>query len=175
MDYERIWKVLAGLVNEFIKRKGKVSQNVMNDLRSAKTLIQILKADPTCTECIPKIEEYLERVELNLMPQAQEEFGMDFLQEWSKKLEKARKEAYAKEMEAKVEPSRFISGVPKGKSWVRIQTSDDIPLETVKNLAKELKISLKLQEENHVLLYGDKNQLKLFVKKMAEKLQAKKL
>jgi len=175
MDYEKIWKVLAGLVNEFIKRKGGVPSNVMNDLRSAKTLIQILKADPTCTDCIPKIEECLARVEVNLMPKAQEEFGTEFVQEWAKRLEEARKEAYEKDMEARVEPSRFVSGVPKGKSWVRIQTSEDIPLETVKNLARELKISLKTQEENHVLLYGDKNQIKLFVKKMSEKLQAKKL
>jgi len=172
MDYESVWKVLADLVNEFMKSKHGVSPTVMNNLRSAKTLIQILKADPTCTECIPKIEEYLERVEMSLMPEAQEKFGSDFFKKWMEKLEATRKEAYQKEME--VETLKFVSGVPRGKAWMRMQVSDDIPVETVKDLAEELKISFKIQEENHVLLYGDKDQLKLFVKKMAEKLRTKK-
>lgn len=169
MDYERVWKVLADLVNEFRKSGHSVSPGVMSELRSAKTLIQILKVDPTCTECIPRIEGCLESVEANLMSEAQEKFGADFVMEWMRRLEAARKEIYEKEMEA--ETARFIPGVPRGKSWMRMRASDEAPVKTIEDLAKELKLSYKIQRENYVLLCGDKKQLKSFVRKMAEKLR----
>ena len=47
MSYEENWKVLADLLTELRKKGEKIPTHIMNDLRSAKTMIQILKADPT--------------------------------------------------------------------------------------------------------------------------------
>ena len=63
MGYEETWKVLADLIAELRKKGEVIPASVMNDLRSAKTMMQIFKADPSHIENIPRIETYLENVE----------------------------------------------------------------------------------------------------------------
>jgi len=56
MNYEEAWKVLADLFTD-LKAKGEtIPAHIMEDLRSAKTMIHVLEADPTHIENIPRIE-----------------------------------------------------------------------------------------------------------------------
>jgi len=67
MDHEEVWKVLNDLIIEFRKKGETVPPEVMADLRAAKTLIHVLKADPTKKENVPTIEMYLGNVEFRFL------------------------------------------------------------------------------------------------------------
>jgi len=167
MSYEERWKVLADLFTELRKKGEKIPTNVINDLRSAKTMIEILKADPTHIENIPRVETYMGNVESHLIFVAQEKFGSEFVEQWMKRLEEARKVVKVrKRVEA---GQRFVPGIPPGKHWVRIQISEDAPREDVERLVKENKLSCKMQKNGYMLVYGNSESIKSFVKRMAEK------
>jgi len=172
MGYEEVWSVLADLLTE-LRNKEAIPADVMSDLRSAKTMIQILKADPTHIENIPRIETYLENVEFCLISVAQEKSGSEYVKRWMKKLEEARRKVPEGE---KAAPHRFIPGIPRGKRWVRVQVSEDTPQRGIEKLAEKNELSYEMQEDGYVLVYGKNENLKTFVKKLAGKFRsAKKL
>ena len=88
MNYIVYWKVLADLLIELQKRNEKIPTEVMNDLRSAKTIIHILKADPTHAESISRVDTYLRSVESYAIFTA-EKFGI--VEEWLKKLKEIKR------------------------------------------------------------------------------------
>ena len=169
MGYEETWKVLADLLTELRKKGEKIPAHVMNNLRSAKTMIEILKADPTHIENIPRLEIYLANVESHLIFGAQEKFGSEFVEQWMRKLGEARKVVKVEE-KAEVTP-RFVPGIPRGKHWVRVQISEDTSRGDIERIAKENKLSCKMQKNGYMLVYGNGESIKTFVKKMAEKLR----
>ena len=173
MNYDAIWRVLSDLITEFNKKGVRVPPQIINDLRSSKTMIQVLKADPSCTECIPRLQSYLENVESYLILEAQEKFGADFAERWMRKIETARRLALEEELEA--EAPRFVTDVPRDKFWVRIQISEDIPKEMLENLTKEFNLSYKLQENNYLLVFGEKQNVKSFIRKIAQHMRRKNL
>jgi len=166
MSYDERWKVLADLFTELRKKGEKIPTDVMNDLRSAKTMIQILKADSTHIENIPRVETYLGNVESYLIFAAQENFGSEFVKRWMRKLEEARR---AVKVQGKAEAPRFVPGLPKDKHWVRVQISEDTSREDIQRIANENKLSCKMQKNGYMLVYGNSESIKTFVKKMAEK------
>ncbi len=166
MSYEKNWKVLADLLTELRKTGEEIPTVVMNDLRSAKTMIQILKVDSTHIENIPRIENYLASVESYAIFAAQKKLGTRFVDQWLRKLEKAKK-TRVKEKE-EVTPT-LVLGVPRDKNWVRVQVSDDTPRKDVERLVKENRLSCKIQKNGYMLVYGNGESIKSFVKKMAEK------
>jgi len=165
MGYEEVWTVLADLLTELRKKGEAIPTDLMYDLRSAKTMIQILKADPTHIENIPRIETYLENVEFCLTSVAEEKFGTEYVEQWMKKLEGARRRVPEKEKA----PPRFVPGIPKGKRWVRVQVSEKTPQRYIERLAEQNRLSYKMQEDQYVLIYGGNANVKAFVKKLAEK------
>jgi hypothetical protein len=167
MSYEERWNVLADLLTELRRKGEKIPTEIMNDLRSAKTMIQILKADPTHIENIPRVETYMGNVESYLIFAAQEKFGPEIVERWMKKLEEARRTIKA-ERKAKPTP-KFVPGLPRDKRWVRIQISEDTSRGDMERIAKENKLSCKMQKNGYMLVYGNSESIKTFVKKMAEK------
>ena len=165
MGYEQLWKTLENLMAELRKKNLTIPTEVMTNLRSAKTMINVYNADPSCLESIPTIENYLINVESNLINIAKEKYSPAFMERWIKKLEKARKE----ELKAGTTTLRFIPGLPKGEHWIRVLPSDGILRENVEKLASELGLSCKMQKDEYMLVYGGKEKVKDFVKKMAEK------
>jgi len=167
MSYDEVWKTLADLITEFRKKGESIPSNVMEDLRAAKTMIQVLKADPTHTENVPSIEMYLGNVESYLMFEAQKKFGSEFMEEWLHKIKEARE---TKAIGEKPEPSsKFVPGLPRGQKWVRVQVSKETPEKEIKKLAEATGLSFKVQKDGYMLVYGNGEKLKLFVKKVAEK------
>jgi hypothetical protein len=164
MSYEEKWKILADLLTELQERGEKIPTDVINDLRSAKTMIQVLKADPTHTENISRIDTYMRSVESYAIFAA-EKLGTETVEEWLKKLKDTKT---VKKKEDRAAGSRFSLGVPRDKSWMRIKISDDTPLEDVKNLMKESSLSYKMQENGYILVYGNEKNIKSFVRRMAE-------
>ena len=168
MGYLAVWKVLEEMITD-LKRKGvAVPANILNDLRYARTLINVLKADPTRIETSQKIEEYLNNVEAYLISEGQR-FGDKYVEEWIKRLEDASKKIFEEEEEEK----RFVPGLPREQRWVRVKPSEDMPVEALKALASELNLSFEIQSDGCLLVYGEDERLKDFVKKMATKYGSK--
>lgn len=165
MNYEEVWNVLEDLITVLRSKGHLIPVNVMNDLHSAKTMIQVFKVDTKHIENVPKIEIYLENVEAQLISIAQEKVGSEFVAKWMKKLEEARK----KISEEKEEAARFVPGLPRDKHWVRVQISEDTPQKEIGKLAKENRLSHKMQKDGYMLVYGSDENVKAFVKKMAAK------
>ena len=160
MSYKEKWKVLASLLTELQKRGEKIPADVINDLRSAKTMIQVLKADPAHAESISRIDTYLRTVEAYAIFNMEKQ-GTENVQEWLKKLKEPQR--IKKEEEA----SRFVPRVPRDKNWMRIQISEDIPLEDMKKLAEGSGLSYRIQKNGYMLVYGNGENIKSFVRKLA--------
>jgi hypothetical protein len=169
MGYRRWWETLESLIAEFRKKQVPVSAGIMTSLRSAKTMINVYGADTAHSESIPAIEGYLLDVESTLINTAKEKFGSAYAEEWLGKLDKARKKG--EDVESERAASRFIPGAPRDKHWIRVLTSDDLLREDVERLADGLKLSHEAQGDGYVLVYGDEEKVKEFVKKMAEKVR----
>jgi len=172
MNYEEVWKTLADLITEFRKRGETIPPDVMEDLRAAKTMIQVFKADPSHVENIPSIETYLGNVESHLIFTAQKKFGSDFVEKWMQKLREAR-EKTPREGVTKA-ASRFVPGLPRGKRWLRVKISRETPRKEIERLAEECGLSCRAQRDGYVLVYGGGEDIKFFVKKMSDKLRAPK-
>ncbi len=165
MSYEEQWKVLADLLIKLQESGEKIPADVINDLRSAKTIIQVLKADPTYVKSISRIDTYLRSVESYTIFAA-EKLGTETVEEWLKKLKDPKS---VKKKEKREDVSRFIPGVPRDKNWMRIQISEDIPQEDMKKFVEESELSYKMQKNRYMIVYGNEENIKIFVKKLAEK------
>ncbi len=174
MGHNQVWKTLDSLIAEFRKRGKTVPQNIIEDLRSARTMMQVLKADPKRAENIPTIEMYLGNVESYLVFEAHKKFGARFAEEWMQKLQDARKAGDAEE-EPLESSSKFVAGVPRDQKWLRFQVSDETPENTIKKLAAECGLSTRIQPDGYVLVFGDDTKIKLFIQKTGQKLQRRKV
>ena len=163
MGYEEWWKTLENLITEFKKKRVPIPNEVMISLKSGKTMLEVYGADLSRVEVIPSIENYLLTVESNLMNLAEEKFGEAFMKRWIRKLGKARKES-----PTGVTSQRFVPGLPKGKHWIRVLPSDEILKKDVLEIADKIGLSSKMQKDGYILIYGSKEKVKDFVKKMAD-------
>ncbi len=165
MGYNQWWKMLESLITELRKKHVSISSDVMTSLRSAKTMISVYQSDTSCVDSIPTIENDLMKVESDLINLAKEKVESKFVEQWLVKLEKARREA-----ESKTEPSsRFVSGVPKSKHWIRVLPSDEILREDIEELSSQMGLSIRMGKNGYILVYGDEVKVKALVKKMAER------
>ncbi len=174
MPHDKVWMTLEDLIEEFRRRGETIPPEIMEDLRAAKSLIQVSRAKPeAATDDAIQIEVYLNNIEFYLMPKAQEKFGNDFTDEWMKKLEKARKEA-SEEGAGGSTVSKFLPGTPRDTPWVRVEISNDIKQDVVKRLAEESGLQTSTKESGYVLVYGERENLNAFMRKMTEKFRGAK-
>jgi hypothetical protein len=168
LTHEAVWMVLEDLIAEFRRLGETIPSETMEDLRSAKSLIQVLRADPSRSKDASQIEVYLENIESYLISKAQEKFGQAFVERWMNKLREARAED-SREIVVGSTVSKFLPSMPKEASWVRVKISKDIPREAVEAIARENGLLTRIQEGAYLLIYGEEEKLKTFVKKMTEK------
>ena len=164
MSYEEKWKVLADLLAELQEKGAKIPAEVITDLRSAKTMIQVLKANTKHTENISRIETYLRSVEAYAVFTIEKQ-GTEKVEELLKKLEAPKR---AQSNEKKETANGFVSNVPRDKNWVRIQISEDIPRKVMEKLVKDNGLSYRIQNDGYILVYGNGEKIKSLVRKLAE-------
>ena len=163
MNYDEKWKILADFLMD-LKKMGKIIPiEIMNDLRSAKTVIQVLKADSTCIETISRIEIYLRNIESYAISTG-EEIDKGIAEDWLKKL-KDKKIAKSEKINEK---SIFIHGIPRNEKWVRIKILNDILPENMKKIAKINNLSYKTQKNDYMLVHGDPKNIKKLIKSITE-------
>ena len=162
MGYLAVWKILEEMLSDF-RRKGKeIPAEVMTDLKSARTMIRILKAGANREETVQKIEDYLGNVESYLISEGQKQFGTEYVDEGLRRLREAR----GRISEREEEEARFVSGVPREQKWVCVKPTEELSLERLIALAEESQLSHKTQNDGTLLVYGKDEDVKGFVKKM---------
>jgi hypothetical protein len=162
MGYLAAWKVLEEMITDFRKKGIAVPAETISNLRHAKTLINVLRADSTRLDTSQKVEKYLLSVESYLVSEGQRKLGKDYVEQWLKRLN----EAGSKVIEEEEKETRFIAGVPREQRWIRVKPSAELPIEGLKALADELNLSFNLQNDGFLLVYGKDQRIKDFVKKM---------
>lgn len=156
---------MADLVAELVRSGESVPSNVMKDLRSAKTMIEILKADQSRSEHLLRIEEYLKGVESYVIPAAKTKFGEEYANEWLKSILEAQSTVRAR----KEEPGRRLPiGIPRDRFWIRIEPSREMPKEKIERLAKEEGLDSRPERDGYILVHGQESRLKRFVRRTAE-------
>lgn len=170
MGYLAVWKVLEEMVTDFKKKGITVPAEIISDLKTAKTIIKILKADPSRGENVQKIEEYLGNVESYLVSEGQRRFGQTYVDEWLQRTDQAGRKIVDEEEE---EETKTIFSLPRGQKWIRLTPSRELPLGKLKTLANELNLSYNVQTDECLLVFGSDAVLKEFVKKIAAKYESK--
>lgn len=169
MGHLAVWKVLEETVTDFKKNGVTVPADIIGDLKSAKTIIKILKADPSCGENTQKIDEYLTNVESYLISEGQRRFGQAYVDEWLQRVD----EAGRKMIDEEEKETRFVSGVTGERKWIRLTPTNELSLEKLKALARESNLSCKVQNDEYLVVLGSDAVLKDFVKKIAAKHKSK--
>ncbi len=139
------------------------------ELKSAKTLISILLADPNCVSVKPRIEEYLFNVESYIMAKAQGIFGIEYTEKWISELNQATKKPDSEDETTRAASNRgeIPLGLPRSLSWVRISLLPELQIEKLRKLADIMHLSCISEKDGGLLLRGDKDQLKEFIKNAA--------
>ena len=163
LSHEGKWNILADLLMKLQKKGENIPPKVMDDLRSAKTIIQVLKADPMHKENNARADKYLRSVESYVIFTA-EKFGAETVDEWLKKLKESTK---ITQKNTKTR-TNFFHRVPRDMNWVQIQTSKDTPTKLVLKYAQKNGLSYIERENGQIIVYGNKENIKSFVKNMAE-------
>jgi len=156
------------MTTDFRKKGVDVSAEVIADLKNAKTMIKILKADPTRGETLQKIDEYLRNVESYLVSEATKRFGSEYVEEWLKRVDDAGRKISDEE-----EEKRFVPGLPRQQDWIRVTPTADLPLEKLETLAEESNLCCSIQPDGSLIVYGKGKTVKDFVKKIATKYKLK--
>ncbi|MCW4022165.1 MAG: DUF2096 family protein [Candidatus Bathyarchaeota archaeon] len=166
MIYEDKWKTLADLLMEIQKMGENIPSTVMNDLRSAKTIIQVLKQDPNHMESLARAEVYLKNVEAYAVSAAEKK-GPERVQEWLKRINQPEVKDCEKSKDSAVSPK-----VSRDKKWIRIKLTEELSLENVRKLSESFGVSIKVEENGDVLVFGDEKDLKSYVKNIAKQFKA---
>jgi hypothetical protein len=173
MGYEAVWKVLEEIVIELRKKGVATPPNVMNDLKSAKILMKVLDASERDRgETAPKIEQYLGSLEAYLVTEAQKKFPPARIDAWLKRIEEANcdmcQTCTVKSETTEKAETKFITGVPCDQKWIRVEPLANLPAEKLKQLAGETNLSFREEKDGHLIVHGNAESIKTFVKKMTE-------
>jgi hypothetical protein len=164
LGYTAAWKVLEEMVTDFKKRRVTVPANIMNDLKSARTVIDISKTERHHTGTTDEIEKYLKNVESYLVLEGQNKFGVRYADEWLKRIDDAGKRPAIEKEEKSPAPS-----FSRQQKWIRITPSAELPLERLRAYAQNLNLCCRVQADGRLLVSGDEKTIKRFVKKVATK------
>jgi len=168
MGYLAVWRIQEEMIADLRKRGVTILEKIMNDLKTAKTLIGISKAETSPEDTTRNIETHLANIESFLITEGEKHFGTEYADEWLRKLSKASKTPDEPE-----DQTRFVPGLPREHKWIRVKSTDELPLETLKTIATELGLAYKAQNDGYLLVYGEDKPLKDFVKKMTAKHSSK--
>ena len=81
---------------------------------------------------------------------------------WLRRLE----DAYVETFEAKPEENKFVTGVPRDQKWVRVEPTSNLTSQRIAQIAKESNLSVNKQNDGRLVVYGQLEEIKDFLKKM---------
>jgi hypothetical protein len=157
------WKLLEEMTIELKKKGLVIPENIMGDLRSAKSMIKIHCTQATgAGDVIQKAEELTANVEAYVVTEAQNQFGPEKVDAWLRRLEEANVEACE---EPKLN-DKFVTGVPRDQKWVRVEPIKNLPADRILQIAKAQNLAVNPQKDGRLVVYGQPEGIKEFLKKM---------
>ncbi len=159
-----VWKTLDKMVEDLKKKGARITPGVISDLNSAKALLG--ERDLACIDgdALQKIDTYLLNVEANLILEAQKLFGDEYADGWLRKIGVA---SGKKTEETESHRTRFTTGVPRGQRWIRILPSESLSDLDLVQSVHELGLFCKSEEDGSLLVHGNEEDLRDFVKRIA--------
>jgi hypothetical protein len=163
------WKLLEDMMLELKRSGATIPDKVIEDLRAAKSMIKL-----SCMEgsgdAAQKAEELMGNVEAYVVTEGQNVFGEEKVDGWLRQLEETNAEVCA---EPKAAGDKFVVGVPRDQKWVRVEPIGDLTAEKIAEIAKAQNMQVKTQKDDKLVVYGQPENLKAFLKKItAEKPKA---
>ena len=170
MGHSETWKILEEIIIELRKKGHNTPENVMSDLKSAKTMIRLVDAaEEGRGEIGPKIEQYMASVEAYLITEAQKYFPPKCIDEWLSRLQDSLCDVCAGQIKTEdKEETRFIAGLPRDQKWLRVTPISSLPAEKLKQLANKTNLTVKPEKDTHLIVYGKAEDIKQFIKKMTK-------
>ena len=161
-------KLLEEIIIQLRKKGIEIPANVMTDLKSARTLIKIEKADE-CErgETEPRIDQYLGSVEAYVMAEADKQFPPEQVEKWLTELDLASCNSCVSVKETK-EEMRMIPGVPRDQKWIRVEPIEGFPLEKLEKMATEAELGIRREKNGRLIVYGKDEAVKGFIKKVSK-------
>ena len=166
-NYNAAARVLDEFMLELIEKgttiKGMtIPPHVVDDLKSGRSLINIEQRQPGDADIGTKIAAILQNVEMNLLSLSETSVGREYADEWQKRIDGAYRE---EPVSPSPKPS-FVSGVPKGKHWVRVQTAELTAVGELQKLLGDFALSALTQEDGYMLIHGEKEDVSAFLKEI---------
>lgn len=160
-----VWKVLEEMVIELRKKPGIIPSKILNDLKSAKVLLEITdREEKKQEETSLKIEHYLENIEIYIFNEIQKKFETKIVKEWLNRLGEARR----KIIQIK-EENKFISGVPRDQKWIRVKPISELPKEMVEKIAEDENLMVSSYKDGKITIYGETKNIQNFIKKITNR------
>ncbi len=170
MEYEYLWTALEAIILELRKKGVTVLPELVDDLKSAQTLIKIHRTDPTALEVATEIERYIEQVEANLIYLARSDVGEAYADDCVRRLYEARMKGLRETVSV---PSTFVTGVPKGAHWIRFKVDDLLDSAEVDALLDQMGLSRTVQADGFLLIHGPEAKVKTFLKDVSDRIRSK--
>ena len=169
MNYEYLWRELEALVIDMRSKGKEVPNEVVEDLKSAKTLITIQSVDPSSSVNVD-VEDYLRRTEAALMSNAEYYWGKEYAEQWLRRIQDAKARGLREYPKKQV---GFVSGIPKRDEWVRVKVTDLVDPKVLDVIAQAVGLSKRVGSADTVLFYGSPEKVKSFIKQLTEKVKRK--
>ena len=157
------WKVLEEMLIDLEKKGVVIPANILSDLRSAKSMIKLhCTSAKGAGDALQKTEELSANVEAYLAEEAQKIFGPEKVDAWLRRLE----EANAEVCEEPTSENKYVTGVPRDQKWVRVEPIKDLPAVRIVEIAEEQDLQVKSEKDGRLVVYGQLDGIKAFVKQM---------
>jgi len=162
-NYLSAAKILDELLLALMEQGQTIPAHAAEDLKTGRSLAGILLRQHD-DEAAVKAQAILERVEMNLLSLAESAFGRESAEDWQTKIA----EAYRQEAPASAPASKFVTGVPKGTHWVRVEAS----YPTDAGVAPEaFGLTSIVQEDGYLLIYGRKEDVSAFLAEIRQRIR----
>ncbi|MBM4241800.1 MAG: DUF2096 domain-containing protein [Euryarchaeota archaeon] len=167
LPLEQTWMVLVDLLTDLKKRGMDIPSSITNNIRLARSTINFYRKDPTNPEMmneLKRINDFLISAQDALINLA-EDFGKEYVNDWTEKLMKASRGERVYEIEDK--KSKFVVGAPPGFSMVRVNFKEPLAEDRVQEIAEEYNVIIEFDDDNVIAVYGDAENIKSSLKEIS--------
>ena len=167
LPVEQTWMILVELLTDLRKKGVDIPNEVTKDIQMAKTTINFYKVNPNDPERMKELKrmnDFMNSAQDMLLTLA-EDVGEDYLESWLEKLRRASRGEQVYQLVNK--KSKFIVGAPSGFSMARLTFKKPILEERLQEIAEYYNIILEFEEDNIIMIFGDKDNIKKSLKELS--------
>ena len=154
-----------------LRKKGvAMPPKVVDDFRTAKLMIKIAESPESEGGMSRKLEECLGGLESYLIGAAEKTMPPEIVDKWLSRIDEA---ALSKCERNLVFENKFITGVPRDQNWIRVEPMPNLRTDRLQEIAKDSNLSINTQKDGRAVVYGKQNDIKTFLKRIAEEASGK--